>query len=253
MVQGLEGGFFLDKCYLVVGGSSGIGFACSQLLAGSGAKVIICSHDAKKQSCALGQLEGNGHFGIVSDLRDPDAPDEIFAAIRNRSILLDGFVFCSGIAPLCMLGDNTAELMTEVFQVNLFSFIELMRCFQNAAHSATGSRVVAVSSVTAHASGNRQVLYGSSKAAMIAAVRLMAIELLQRDIRINCVSPGSTETPMLAELRAGSRNLDERLKSTQPLGIIDPSAIARTIIHLLAEGSDYMTGNEIIVDGGHLL
>jgi len=211
---------FKNKCYLIAGGSSGIGLETARILAEKGARVILVSDNVEKLQAALSSLRNDTHFAICCDLSNPDSVPAVFSELRDKHIVLDGMVYCAGIAPLCLLRDNTVELMNRVYSINVMSFIEMVREFYREEISVFGSRIVAVSSITAHAAGYRQTLYGSSKAAMIASVKLMAKELLNREIRINCISPACVESPMLDKLREESTDLDKRMKAVQPLGII---------------------------------
>lgn len=242
-----------DKRYLIAGGSSGIGFETAKLLAEAGAKVIIVSGNQEKLDKALAALPGTGHAAVCCDLSKTEQAATAFEQLENAGQRLDGMVYCAGIAPLCLLRDNTPELMDQVFSINVLSFIEMARCFYKESISPNGSRIVAVTSITAHGAGYRQVLYGASKAAMISAVKLMSKELLNRDIRVNCVSPGVVETPILEKLRLESPGLDEKMKVNQPLGVIPPRDVAAAIAYMLGEGADYRTGTEWAMDAGAYL
>lgn len=241
------------KYYLIVGGSSGIGLATAQLLAKNGAKLIVVSGNEEKLVQALQTLEGTDHHTICCDLRDTKNITAVFDEIQKKNIVLDGMVYCAGIAPLCLLRDNTPELMNDVFSINVLSFIEAARLYYQESCSHNGSRIVAVSSITAHGAGYRQTLYGASKAAMISAVKLMSKELMNRDIRVNCISPGVVDTPILDKLRKESPGLDDKLKQNQILGVIPPEAVAAAVDYLLHEGSDYRTGLEVPFDAGAYL
>lgn len=244
---------YKGKTYLIAGGSSGIGLATAQLLAKKGAGVILVSGNEEKLANALAGLDCAEKYAVCCDLGNPENVGTVFERLQEKGIVLDGMVYCAGIAPLCLLKDNTPELMTEVFSVNLFSFIEMSRYFYRETYAHNGSRIVAVSSITAHGAGYRQTLYGASKAAMVSAVKLMSKELMNRDIRINCISPGVVDTPILEELRAASPGLEENLKKNQILGVIPPEAVASAIVHMLGEGSDYRTGTEQTMDAGFYL
>lgn len=240
-----------DKKYvLITGGSSGIGFATAVQLAEQNINVILVSSNQNKLEQAVRKLTGEGHFFICNDLGNLTGIGAIFEELQKRNIKLDGFVHSAGCSPLCLLKDNTPEQMEQVFKLNVFSFIELVKFFQLENHSKQGSRIVAVSSITAHGAGYRQTLYGASKAALISAVKLMARELLNRDIRVNCVSPGVTDTPMLDQLRQNSSDLDTKIKANQCFGAIPSRDIALRICDLLGTGSDYLTGSEVVLDGG---
>lgn len=241
----------MRKTFLITGGSSGIGLTLAKQLSSQGSRVVLISNETELLHRAIQCLEGTDHLAISYDFNDIEHIDSIFEDLRRNSIRLDGMVYCAGIAPLCLLKDNTPKLMESVFRINLFSFIEMAKYFQQEEFSVEGARIVAVASNAAHSGGYRQTLYGSSKAALVSAVRLMAKELLNRKIRVNCVSPGAVESPMIKKLRTESANLDEKLRTIQPLGIIDPQYIARIIGYLLFDGADFLTGQEWMLDGGH--
>ncbi len=237
--------------YLITGGSSGIGLAVAKRLAAQGNRLALVSSNEAKLASAVSELKGDNHLAIVYDLSDIENVGDIFDRLSKEDMMLDGMVHSAGISPLCLIKDNTPALMEQVFRVNVFSFIELVKFFGRENYSRQGSRIVAISSITARGGGYRQTLYGASKAALISAVKLMSKELLNRDIRVNCISPGVVESPMLEKLRSQSDNLDEKIRRSQPLGIIDPDAIAQLGVFLLSNGADFMTGREWVLDGGN--
>jgi short-chain dehydrogenase/reductase SDR len=241
------------KTYLITGASSGIGNETAKLLASSGARVILVSSNAEKLRKAIDELQGDKHIAIRYDLSDLENIGSIFEDIINKGIKLSGLVHCAGVSPLCLIKDNSPKLMEKVFSVNVFSLIELVKYFQREDVSINGAKIVSVASITAHGAGYRQTLYGSSKAAMISAMKLMAKELLNRNIKINCVSPGVVDTPMLDALRLESENLDTKIRATQPLGIIPAEKVADVICYLLGPISDFLTGMEWYYDGGAML
>lgn len=244
---------FEGKTFLITGGSSGIGLAAAERLAHGKARVILVSGNREKLGKAVGTLEGEGHLAFPCDLSHPENVGRIFEFIESAGLRLDGMVHSAGIAPLCLIKENTVELMEQVFRINFFSFVEMVKYFQREQVSAEGSKIVAITSITARGAGYRQTLYGASKAALISSVKLMAKELLNRNIHINCISPGVAETSLLDELRARSAGFDEKLKINQPLGSIPPDNIAEAVVFLLSGGSDFLTGTEWVLDGGALL
>ena len=217
------------KTYLITGASSGIGYATAKLLADNGARVILVSSSLQKLNKAIDGLQGDNHIAIRYDLSDLDNIGTIFENITNQGIKLSGLVHCAGVSPLCLIKDNSPALMQKVFAINVFSLIELVKYFQRKEVSIDGAKIVSVASITAHGAGYRQTLYGSSKAAMLSAMKLMAKELLNRNIKINCVSPGVVDTPMLNSLRLESENLEIKIKANQPLGIISAEKVADVI------------------------
>ena len=241
-----------SKYYLIFGGSTGIGFCASRKIVEQGNRVILVSSNKKKLEDAAFKLGGNASY-FVCNLKNTEEVHCVFDYIKDNRIMLSGMVYAAGVAPLCLLSDNSVELMQSVFSVNFYSFVEAVKYFQQQNISYEGSSIVAVSPITAKGAGYRQMLYGSSKAAMIASVKLMAKELLNRNIHINCISPGVTDTAMLDDLRHKSENLDAKIKNSQCLGVLKPETIANEILWLIGEGAVGRTGMEIIVDGGATL
>lgn len=241
------------KSYLILGGSSGIGLAIARKLANDNQRVIIVGSNENKLKTAISTLSGEDHLYIKYNLEELDSINNIFEKCIVAGVKLNGMVYCAGISPLRLLRDNTPDLMYRVYSINLFAFIECCKYFYDSKFSNDDSRIVVIASNAAHTAGYRQAIYGSSKAAIVAAVRLMAKELYNRKITINCISPGATETEMLGELRKYSSNLDEKILCNQPMGIIKPEYIAEIANLLLGRVANFMTGNEIVYDAASLL
>lgn len=242
-----------QKSYLVIGGSSGIGLEVCKLLSAKGGRTIIVSASQEKLEQARNELSGAGHLIFSYDLDDLYHIDSIFDFVHQQDIHLDGMVYSAGIAPKRLVEENDPALAERVFRINVLSFIECVKHFYSERTSREGSKIVGISSVTAHAAGYRQTLYGASKAAMIASAKLMAKELLNRNICINCLSPGCTETEMLTRLYENSEDMQESVKKIQPLGAIPSESVANMVVNMLSPLSDYLTGSEVIYDGGFFL
>lgn len=242
----------IGKNILIIGASSGIGKATAEILTQQGANVILVARNEEKLKEILKDLKGK-NFYLKYDLHDLNNIGEIFTFCNDKKIKLDGMVHCAGIAPLALIKDNNIPLMMETFSINYFSFIELVKYFQLPHISNENSSIIAISSVASQLSGYRQVLYGSSKAAINSSVKLMAKELLNRKIRINSIILGAVNTEMLDDLRKNSINLDQKIVENQPLGIIEADSVADFICYLLSSKSCYLTGLNIPFEGGRLL
>lgn len=246
---------FKNKNVLITGASSGIGLSTAKKAVQQGGRVILVSEREAELQKALNTLPDTGkHLAFCYDLSDVNNVKEIFEFIKGHRIKLDAMVYCAGISPKRPLKDNSAELLEYTYRINVFSFIEMTKYFQSEEYSSPGSRIVGISSVAARGGGYGQTVYGSSKAAMIAAVKLMAKELLNRDIRINCISPSCVDTPMFQKLLENSPNFSKTVKenprAVQPLGITTPDEIADLVLFFLEQGSDNSTGREFVFDGG---
>jgi NAD(P)-dependent dehydrogenase (short-subunit alcohol dehydrogenase family) len=239
---------FSQQRYLVIGGSSGIGLAVAKILQEKQNQVIVVGSNSNKLTRI--QTEYPDMQLIQADLSEPGNVSDIFNHISASPLgVLDGMVYAAGISPFCLLKDNSVELALQVFRVNFFSFLECCRYFYKPEYGKDGSHIVAVSSIASKSGGYRQVLYGSSKAAMNSAVRLMANELLNRKIMINAILPGAVETDLFKEMCRHSDNLPEKTESRQRLGVLKPEDVALEIINMLSPHYR-VTGREVYFDAG---
>lgn len=233
---------------LISGATSGIGKATAIWLAEKEYHLILIGRNEDKLRMVCGNSKNMEY--IVYDLNDIYHVETIFLELQKRNIRLDGMVHCAGISPLMKVEDNDTALMEETFRINYFSFIELMKYFQNDGVYNREASVVAISSVAARCASYRQAVYGASKAALEESVRCLSKELVQKDIRINCIAPGAVETQMLNELDKQSPGTKEKLSKIYPLGLIPPVEIAKMIEILLTSQSKYITGSVIQMDAG---
>lgn len=238
-----------ESWYLIAGGSSGIGFATANLLCGQGNHVVLVSHNADKLDACLKKLPVE-NAAVCVNLSDPNKAGEAISFCRKQGIVLDGLVYTAGCSPLCLLKDQTYDLALQTFNLNYFSFLEMVKYFYTSPNAKDGAGIVGVASITASGAGYRQAIYGSSKAAMISAVHLAANELWNRKMRINCISPGVVDTPMVKELAQKSDNLLEKVRLSQKLGLIPPEEIACAIQYLLSDKAAHISGMNFTLDGG---
>lgn len=234
-----------NKTYLITGGTSGIGLQVARDLTAKGAKVVIVGSNPTKLEHAVSQLP-TGNHGICFDLRNLNKIGDIFAQCAEWGIVFDGMVHCAGISPLMLVRDNDVQTMLDAFAVNYFSFVELVKYFQQEMTSASAASIVAISSITASQASNRQSVYGSSKAALEETVRCLAKELMLRHIRVNAVAPGVVESEMLAQLAAKSSGI-----ARSPLGVIPAEQVSLLVLYLLSDDAAYMTGSILKMDAGH--
>ncbi len=245
-----------ENVHLILGGSSGIGLSTAQELARDGARVILASSSEAKLSKALATLpREQDHKTYRCDLRSIEAIEHMFRSLKEENLELDGMVYCAGISPKQSVEDFDIQLAEDAYRINLLSFIECVKqaLRYQAFHGGRGGKIVAVGSVTAKASGFNQVIYGSSKAALASAVKLMANELQGKNININCISPGCVDTDMLRDLYRSANDYHQKVKKIQPLGPIPPQAVAQAIAFLLSDAAGHITGTDMQFDGGFFL
>ena len=236
--------------YLITGASSGIGKHCAERLLRKGNECLLLARSGDKLS-EIKEFYEHAHVEHV-DLTDLNAVESVFD--RNCQIFpFDGLIHCAGVAPLKRTDENDIDTVKNAYTVNVFSFIELMRCFVQEGVCKDGSSVVAMSSVVAHRGSNRQAVYAGTKAALEATIRCMAKELLPRRIRINAVVSATVDTAMLQKLRTESPDLDEKIKQHSPLGIVPIDEVCDVIEYLLSDSSNHLTGASVPIDAGFFL
>jgi len=238
------------KTILITGASSGIGkttaIECSRL----GAQVVITGRDRNRLHETYDLLEGTGHLMIVADLT---AAEEVEALI-NALPQLSGLVNNAGIALPKLFSFTTNEEAEQVFKTNFFSPFELLRGIIKRKKLAKNPSVVFVSSIagtTITSLGGS--VYGASKSAVNGLSKALALELAPKRIRVNTVMPGMIETQILADSSIGEADLEADRKR-YPLGRYgQPQDVAYAIIYLLSDASSWMTGSNLLLDGGYTL
>ena len=238
------------KTILVTGASSGIGKATAIECSKIGATVVITGRDEQRLNLTYSQLEGSGHLKLVADFKIEDE----LAALVNNIPEIDGLVNVAGIVKtLPFQFVNRVELMN-IFDVNFFSPVLLSQKIVKARKLKKGSSIVFISSiegtVTTHI-GNS--MYAASKGAVSAISKNMALELAAKKIRVNCILPGMVETPLinLGEITEEQLEADKRLYPLKRFG--KPEEVAYAIIYLLSDASSWVTGSNLLIDGGFTL
>jgi 3-oxoacyl-[acyl-carrier protein] reductase len=238
--------------FLVTGASSGIGRACCLLLNHLGAAVIAVGRRGDK----LHELRSEAREPnlVSTEVKDLSVGIEEHAAwvgtISEKYGRLKGMVLSAGIQHTIPLKAISYDAMKQLFDVNCFSNIMLTKGFARPkANTGKGASIVFVSSVTANSGGKGIISYSASKAALLAAVKSLALELSGAGIRVNSVLPGYVETEMLT----GDKNLFsphfiETVNAQYPLGIGKPQWVAQLIIFLLSECASWITGSTIVID-----
>ena len=245
---------FTGKKILVTGAAGGMGQAVCALLASHGAQVILLDRNEEQLEDVCHKLDGNGHGCYVCDLAQIESIEVLMGQITQEQGPVDGFVHCAGIANVRPLKLSKYPYMLEIMNVNFFSFVEVARCITKRKAFNPGMSIVGICSIGAFYGAPTKTAYSSSKAAMYAAVKCMAVELADKGVRANVVAPGTTRTNMMAEAEdysAGTDSYQQKL-SRQFLGICEPEDIANSIAFLLSDKARMITGTCLTVDGGKM-
>ena len=239
------------KIALVTGGTSGIGLATARRLVADGAYVYITGRRQAELDAAIKAIGANV-TGLQADSAKPADLDRVYAAIAKAKGRLDILFANAGGGELRPLADITEEHFDWIFGVNvrglLFTVQKALPLLRE------GAAVILNASIVASTGNAALSVYSASKAAVRSFARSWTLELRDRKIRVNAISPGPIATPGLAGLapnEAESTKLFARMASAVPLGRLgQPDEIARAVSFLASDDASYIAGIELFVDGG---
>jgi 3-oxoacyl-[acyl-carrier protein] reductase len=229
---------------VVVGGGSGIGRACAELLTERGWSVAVLD-------LRVPETTPSGVEAVIEvDVRDPDAVDAALVEAEARLGPLTGAVHAAGTARVTPLVEISPKEWKLVLDVNLTGAWNVLSAVARRFEAGAGGAFVAISSVDATRPVAGLAHYCASKAGLESLVRVAALELGHADIRVNAVAPGVVATPLMDPLLARSDVRDDFLEHI-PLGrVADPAEIASAVAFLLSADARYITGHTLVADGG---
>lgn len=243
------------KLIIVTGASSGIGRQCAITCSHMGASVALFGRDQDRLKETLSMMaEPHSHFVSSVDLLDYSRVDEIIGNLVDHRGRINGLINCAGISTTLPVNGISIEKLEHFLKTNVISAINLTKqAVKSTRFSKEGGSIIFMASVMGVTGEVGKTLYSLTKGAVVAAAKSMAIELAPRKIRVNAVSPGVVETPM-SQKSVYSRNVDslKLIKSLHPLGLGHPDDIAKSCVFLLSDAARWITGTNLIVDGGYL-
>lgn len=247
-----------NKNILVTGASSGIGRVCAVECAKSGANLILLGRDTERLYATQNEVELNSKttsqthqiFAIDFDV-DQGKMSSVIEEAVGKIGKLNGFIHAAGIEKTLPVSAMKSADYENLFRVNVVSGFELVKIISKKKNIADSASFVFISSITSVIGRSGLSGYSATKGAIVAAVRSMAIELANKKIRVNSVSPGTVLTPMMLNyLNSIPIEDQEKRKEGFPLGLGEPEDVAHACIYLLSEASKWITGQNMIVDGG---
>lgn len=240
--------YTIKDVFLVTGATSGIGMGVALKLLEKGASVIATGRNFEtlQQQCENKQ---NLHM-IEQDLSDSKKLDKWVLEISKKYGKLRGLVLSAGIQQILPISSlNSIEASKKLFEVNYFANMQITKGFcDRRANIGKGSSIVFLSSIAAIRGNSGLVGYAASKGALNAATKSLAKEVAKQGIRVNAVLPGTVITPMLQNNY--TKEYIENIAKEYPLGLGEVSDIVEPILFLLSDASKWITGTEIIIDGG---
>lgn len=230
---------------LVTGGASGIGMATAQVLRESG--VHVASFD-------LNQPDDNGVLNLKVDVTDRSLVDEAVAEVVSEFGRLDLLVNNSGIGATGSIEETPDDEWLRVYDVNVLGMVRTTRAALPYLRQSPSASITNVASIVATIGVPQRACYSASKGAVVSLTLATAADLLGDGIRVNCVCPGTVDTPWVSRLLNQAPDpVKERasLEARQPIGrLASAEEIARTIAFLASPSSGFFTGTVLTVDGG---
>lgn len=240
---------FKNKNVVITGGTTGIGLATAKAFINAGANVWITGRNASNLQKATEEIGSSKLFTVVSDTSKLDDISILEKAIADSGNKLDVLFLNAGIAKFEGIEQVTEENFDAQFNTNVKGHFFTMQ--KLLPHLADEAAVVFTSSTVATASNSGASIYSATKGALNRIAKIAANELAGRKIRVNIVSPGPILTPGLeGAVPEGAKEFLAGATALQRIG--DPDEIAKTVLFLASDAASFITGTEIVVDGGYL-
>ena len=244
-----------NKVIIVTGASSGIGAQCAIDCSKMGARVVLVARNEERLKQTLEQCEEpSRHMILPFDLSSSDGLKETIKDVVAKVGKINGVVNCAGMSSVTPLKLVTDELLDQFFRTNVYSAINLSKEVTRVGNydKERGCSIIFFASIMGLCGEKCKTMYSATKGALIAAARSMACELAKNKVRVNVVSPGAIETPINAKLpHMADPELRKELEDKHLLGLGECSDISNACIYLLSDAAKWVTGQNIIVDGGY--
>jgi NAD(P)-dependent dehydrogenase (short-subunit alcohol dehydrogenase family) len=242
---------FTDKIVLVLGGNSGIGLAAAQAFAAEGATVHLTGRNQATIDEAVATIPGaTGH---MSDIADIAATEQVVRAVQQAHGRIDVLFINAGVGGFAPLEGITEADWDHVHSINLkgcvFALQKAVRIM------GEGGAIVVTGSIGAHGPLEGNGTYAAAKAGLAMAMKVFAKELLPRKIRLNMVSPGPIDTPLLHRNPGMGPDDVARLKAMMIANIPmhrmgESDEVAKAVLFLASSDASFITGTDLLVDGG---
>lgn len=239
-----------NKTILITGASSGIGKETAILAAAQGAKLVITGRNKERLEHTFSLLHGKGHEMMQADLLNDDEITQLVTALPR----LNGLVHCAGIVGPTPAKYIRQENVDKIMKINYEAPVLLTGRILLLKKLYDKSSVVFMSTIATQMPYFGGALYNSSKSAIEAYSKTIALELVKRNIRSNCLSPGLVDTPLIGKpVTDGQIELvDEslgRYMKKYPMGIGEPKDVANAVVFFLSDESKWISGSNLVMGG----
>jgi NAD(P)-dependent dehydrogenase (short-subunit alcohol dehydrogenase family) len=238
------------KIAVITGGNSGLGLATAERFVAEGAYVFITGRRQDQLDAAVRAIGGNV-FGVQGDVSELDDLDRLFAIVREKKGRVDVLFANAGLGEFAPLGQITEAHFDKTFDVNVkgtvFTVQKALPLMSAGASIVINGSMVSIKGLPAFG------VYAASKAALRSFARTWSVDLKERRIRVNVVSPGTVVTPAYKTFMTDEQlaAFTAQAAAATPLGRVGtPDEIARAVVFLASEDSSFVDGAELFVDGG---
>lgn len=244
-----------NRNYVVVGASSGMGRCIALDLAGAGANVLAVARNEERLSEVKASFPERINTASLDVLKaDDKAWEAVLTPFVEANGKCHGAVYTAGIAGMTPLKAYSEELGRSILDTSLWGMVRFMHMIAKKKYAEKGSSFVAFASTAAYQGNKGQFAYSAAKGAVQSALRSLAKEICRDGHRINSVSPGWVESDMSQDSVAEMGDIrPKEVFDGYLLGTGKPEDVSGTVLFLLSDAARWITGTDIVIDGGSLL
>ena len=242
-----------NKTILITGASSGIGRSCAVQCSKMGASLLLMGRNVDELNRTVSELQpGTKVERIVADFSKMVDLELVIAEKILTIGKIAGFIHCAGVEKTLPLKKQSSEVFQSIFDINVFAGFELAKIISLKKYKAEKASFVFIASVAGMVGESGKTIYSASKGAVISGARSMSMELARSDIRVNSISPAMVKTPILEKMFDGiGEEASQNIIKKHPLGIGEPEDVANACVFLLSDAAKWITGTNLVVDGGY--